>query len=354
MALPQTISGATLSAIYNARPFRASNDNHYVIALNGSTELEMYKADNGDNTWATVDASNNPAETAISSLAAVLDGTIIHIVTANNAANTDYLYHTFNTATDVWVVKDETIVSAVDTDYALPSADLGVRSDGSVVCVYQGTSEKIMGTDYARVKYIIRSSGGTWGSPVAVDDAGSISYVAPRNVLGASDKVHISYHNVSDSHKYHKSLTSGGSLSSAEAVSDNSTIIVESYGMTYHDVSGAETVYVSWLRTTGSDVYTSKITNDGTPAVEAVSSDSSLSIASASSRASLTVDVATDTVYLAWIDNASGDIYLSEDSGSGWGNHTEIRDAVTASHVGANVYAIDSGDTVVGFVFLDG
>ena len=356
MTLPQTLTGASLATIYNARPFRASNGNHYAVVLNGSGELEIFKADNGDNTWSAQDSANNPAETSINCIAAVLSGTTIHIATGNANLNPDYFYHTFSTSSDTWGTKDETIEAAVDTDLVNAnqvSIDLAVRSDGSVVAVYSGDSDSVMGTAYPRVDYRIRSTGGTWGSAVAVDDAGANNYRYPRCVLGASDKIHILFVDATANNQIHKSLTSAGSLSSGEAVNDNTISPFSSYGLTYHDVGGTETIYASWVRSSDSDAYTSKIENDGTPAAEARASDSSLSIVVGNSQVSLTVDSANDTVYLAWVESVDRDIYLSKDSGSGWGNHTEILDGVTGSLIGANVYTIDSGDIVLGYVYGD-
>ena len=354
--MPTTISSVALSNVYNARPFRASNGNHYIVLLNGSGELEVYMADNGVGSWSVQDTANNPAENNINCIAAVLDGTTIHITTTDNATTCTTFYHTFSTSTNTWGTKDQAVHSTASTQ--LPSGtqtscDLVVRSDGTVVCVYPNAGASIMGTGYSRVAYRIRS-GGTWGSAVAVDDAGSVNYKYSRCVLGASDKVHITYQD-SVSHRQHKSLTSGGSLSAAEALSDNfvTSNDVSEAGMVYYDSGGSEIVYGSWVRSTDADVYTAKVTNDGTPAAEARASDSSFDITIKSS-ASLAVDTANDTVYLVYVDGSSRDIYMAKDSGSGWGTHTEILDAVTVSTIGANIYTIDSTDIVLGYVYDDG
>ena len=153
MALPTTLPSPVddIPRIFNAGPFAydtGSNVDLYELATDSSDSLVMMRSTDGGLTFSEVDGANAPSETSVNSVAAVIDGTTIHMATVQNNATADYKYHTFSlSGTPGWGTTDEAIASGVDTDIPQTSRlaiDIAVRSNGDVVVVYNGASDTIM------------------------------------------------------------------------------------------------------------------------------------------------------------------------------------------------------------------
>jgi len=359
MALPDTLSGTTLCSNHKCPPIQVGGST-YLVLLDSTDKslIEVWKNTNpGTDTWSEQDSSNKPTTSGtynVEAIACVLAGTNIHIVSMTGNGTTavnDVDYHVFNTSTDTWSIADENIENNLDVDLTTASnmgVSICVRSDGDVIAFYAGNSDKIMGIDYTRIDYNIRVSG-TWGGATALDDAGEVSYKFPIAVLGASDKSHVAYVDVTNADIHHKSLTSGDSLSSAEVVNDNTIDSSRYPSIAYNDNSGNEEIHITWNRSSDDDIYISTITNDGTPGAETRASDSAYNVANALTVSNINTN-GTD-LYLLWSDNAA-DLYISEDTGSGWGNHTSIYTG-TVDAFSSSIFVNDSGDTVLGYIYLD-
>lgn len=169
MAYPVTLSD--IDFVHpQPNPFKVGGS-FYIVARDASTTtaIKVLKADSDDpsGTWAEQDAANRPDDTTsgntlFSSLHAIADGSTIHIISHVHGTVAGYArYHTFDTSTNTWSIKDEIIISAANVGGVASVCAIGVRSDGDVLVVYSGISEKIMGVDYDRV-YLARREGGVW------------------------------------------------------------------------------------------------------------------------------------------------------------------------------------------------
>jgi len=194
-----------------------ATDAYYAIGgrFGAEKNLTAIKSILPDTSWSNIGTDQAMAAGAefVYDISCYRVGGVLHIAAMTNE-NTVY-YITYNMATETWGTK-EVVQAAFDatastgTLYLITS--IVVRSDGSVIVAYQGPRV----STFSRVGYKIRSTAGTWGSYTALDaGAASTNYVDPDVVLGASDRVHFLFRDLGTVAATHRSLPSGGALSSA-------------------------------------------------------------------------------------------------------------------------------------------
>ena len=351
MALPRTIATVSFpSRNYNIGPFRDGNGNHYLLfrASGDSSIMEVWKGDNGDAVWAEQDSGNKPNSSAdLRSINAVQDGTKLKIATQATGGKVEY--HIFGMSddgsADTWLTTNEEVVASTTSD--VDSCAIAVRSDGDIIIAYQDNRS---GTD-DRVSYAI-FEGVSWSTGNAIDDGAAVEYFGVRAVIGESDKIHFFFKDDNNADVYHKSLTSGNSLSSAEVVNDTATDSIDTaiVAPIYYDAAGVERITVAWRDNTADHSFTSEIDDDGTPGAEEDATDRGIR----SNDGALVVDSATDTVYLIFVEASVDDVWITKNINSGgWDTDVEVLDAVTVADISANLFQIDNGDTVVAYVYDD-
>ena len=354
MALPDTISGSFAPKYHVGGPFE-SGGNYYFVGRESTTphRIMVFKSTNpGTDAWNGATSHVNPAAEAFTSIFAVQDGTNIHIAMAHGTDGTvDYKYYRYSISFNTFITLNESIIQVQPNLDASGTGgiSLAVRSDGEVVALIEDEHDAWHGGDYNRISYLNRTSG-TWDASTTAVDAGTggVSYTLPRSVLGASNKVHFTYYD--GSNIQHKSLSSGDSLSSAEAVNDTTPTDGNSR-LAYLNDGSNDLVMTAWIKDSDDKVYTSLITDDGTPAAEGATSDAVIWVVS--NTFSLTADDTNDKFYAAWSGTAN-DLFHDEYD-AGWGTDVETWDAVTISAIGgANVYQNDAGDTVLAYVVDNG
>lgn len=360
---PATITDTGVSVETNSDigPIKDANGNLYTVTEVGGGNLNpaMHKSTDGGETWAEVDSAGRPAMADLESvwLVADLSNHLIHMVRQRTSGTTTYVQFrvsTHGSTPDTWGSTQAVSSTAgnVDTEAA---AALVRRSDGSLVLFYRTDPS---GSD-RRIGYRIRSTGGTWGSESILDSAAGKDFTQVTAVVGESDKVHVAYVNLTDGTVLHRSLDSGGSLSSSEVVNDNaiSTLEHPMANIVYMDDGGTERVYVAWLRNSDSLLVGAEITDDGTPGAEEAITDVAVrsnptNIGSNMPAAFLTAD--GTTLYAVYVDNSSNDIWYSRKSGGAWGTDVEIQDATSAQSVSARVFTHSAGNgsqKVLGVVY---
>lgn len=366
MALPDSPSDIAFAPNGGRHgPFADGSGNYYFAARDGTNvyQLNILKNTNpGTASW-TEAATDTVLDTSttIYSIDAIQDSTNLYIlVGTGDGTNVDYQFYIFSMSSDSFTTTDE---SAFTIGTNPPSTSdifgsLARRSDGSIVAVIQDAIEKVHGADYSRVSYLKRSTGGTWdASTTAVDDGGEINYRNPRCILGASNKVHIAYqHGTNDLD--HKSLNSSDTLSSAEAVNDNSYTGQPEPRIAYLNDGTDDLVAIIWDASNATENTTraSIITNDGTPGAESTISSGNVQGDLLSTR--LTAVNNSDTTsrfYAVWIDATDDDLEMAEYiPGTGWQTEVAIEESITATEVaGCNVYTNDSSDTVLAYLYTE-
>jgi len=188
MALPVTIISAAGLPGHNP-PHRSSDGAFYTVVRASATAIDCYKATDPTDSFTVQDATGNPAAfTAVDFINTHQDGDVIHVVTHDDGI---YQYHTFNMATDAWVITDETLLAV--SGNSTPTfiwASTTVRSDGDVVVAYAGARDAVMGDRKERVDYA-RREGGSWTTGIALDAGGDNHYGNPNcHIDHDSDFVH--------------------------------------------------------------------------------------------------------------------------------------------------------------------
>lgn len=340
-------------------PFCDTNGNLYLLieptAQPGANnnEPEFLKSTDGGDTWSLVDTAGSPAQNDLESIDVFQNGDTLHVLLEDGG---DVTYHTFRTSDhstnpDTWDIIDESVATSVG--YIDQACGLTVRSDGTVVALYNSSSG---------VAYNIRSGGGSWGGPTAVN---SSSDIFSGCVLGASDKTHIFYKDDSAKTIYHKSLSSADSLSGAETVESNASASSDDWGAVppvYWDDGGDEKIMILVRDDSDGLLYSVVITNDGSPETRkqvsgsAVYEDPNIT-GSKQPVADLVVDSATDTAYALFAYSSDQDLYRdSAVNDGGWGIDAGELSGVTVNFVRGQVFTHSSGNggaTVYGYWYED-
>lgn len=244
MALPVTISAVVFpNHNYYVGPF-LSGGAFYTVLLDSTDEslVEVHKATDPTSSFTEQDSGNKPNTTDdIKTMWVHQEGTDLHIVHGefDGTDTARYGYSIFHMATDLWhaTIVDETIEASVTVLGATDvSCSISVRSDGDVIVLYNGATDREHGTEQHRVDYR-RREGGTWSSAIAVDNAGADFWFGSVIVRGSSDRMHFFFKN-DDDDAFQRTLTSANVLETFPAAGDsdvNAANHVFGPGISYDD-----------------------------------------------------------------------------------------------------------------------
>jgi hypothetical protein len=345
------------------------------VPTTSAVAVMMKSADGGDS-W-------NPVGTAPASFDD-LESVDMHYVEADNEIyiaaqlNTDARFYSFRVAdhasADTWSATDQ-LVSAATPDAQMANVhwrdDAGAvhTNDDTAVCFYHDNDGR------GRIRYRIRSSGGTWGAEQTVDTEASTDFGGCRTVLDpADDTIHIFYHaftgTVGSGEIWHKSLSNADALSGRTRVDqggptinhdggsrinciagavlwdDGGTVRV---GAAYHDDGGVEDIY--WNSSAVSSI---SFTSGEEVALTDVDTNV---LGGAAVSAGVAIDDTDDVVYVMGTDLTATQAYLKYDSrvsgtwqgDSNWSTdrHKMPRPLVFTHSAG------NGGARVLGFVHVD-
>lgn len=328
-----------------------SNKNLYYItepAESGGLFCIIKSSDGGDS-WTVMDAAGSPTETDLESVDASYDSSLhcLHII-HKGSGTSDVVYHRYHTSDhpttpDDFNIIDEVIAASIgQTDQ---SCAIQHRSDGTIVAFYRktnGAAENMM--------YKIRSSGGTWGSELTIDAEASQVFGHICVVKGASDKIHIFYNNWTAGIGYHRSLSSGDSLSAREVFNsdlDTGSSSEKNVGQpVYWDSSGNENIMCYFRRGTTGRLNTIMVVNDGTPGTLREVSTTIMEISEAGSKQPL-ARIAQDGLdtYSLSVHTSDFDLFRNKSTDGGvWGTETAQLTNVEIDFVNAIVFTHSSGN----------
>ena len=329
-------------------PFVDGNDNVYVIKQN-----DMWKAGTDPlvDAWTIQDAANDP-NIAIGSgeLAAWQDGTEIHYV-AYDSTDARYEYSRFRTSdhasADTWANQDEVIDTPTNAP-TTPACFIAVRSDGDVIVLYNGDTDKIMGVDYERVDYA-RREGGTWTSGINVHGDGlEQSFLASGIGRDSSDYIHFAF-GASAGSCLSKSLSAANALSGLVTVSSDSDAdpTMASPTVVFNDRAGADVMTFAY-RVAATGEWESRAVRDRTNSE--LTASMSGTDADADPHICLAVD--GDDVYAVYRDDGDDINYQKKADQGAWGEITTVSTATAPTEISANV--IDhGGGKVLAVVYAD-
>ena len=346
--VPDYLIGGTFSETANqVGPIGDANGNLYLIheVADTSSYPWILKSTDGGRQWTAQDTANAPTNDDLESADIIQVGNTLHVI-AN--ANYEIYYHTFRTSDhgtpDTWGVVDQLIHNpAVDPGNQFSSG--AVRSDGTVVAVYRTDPS---GAD-ERIGVRVRSTGGTWSSEQILDTTASVSFSAAVAVTGEADLVYIFYVDLTNGALYYKTLSTGDVLSARTQIATGLGTSTSSQEHTvrkpvYYDDGGDEVIVVVYAKST--DILWAAPIVNGTPGTELqVSGVAAGSNDNGSSGPTAAVGVDGKTVYVAYADDATKDIWLdSNNDQAGWGTDVEIANNVTCRALSGSVFTHSVGN----------
>lgn len=340
-------------------PFIDTNDNIYFILELGDSvsinpTINIIKSTDGGDSWAIMDYANIPSEQDLEGIDVFQDGDTLWIA---HFRSSEVFLHEFNTSdhstnADKWGTVDETIEGALTVTGDQKVVIIG-RSDSTLVCFYNEQSVP------ARVHYKIRSSGGTWGSEISVDTEASTSFLSVEAVLGESETIHIFYKDTTNGILYHRTLSSGDSLSGRQTVktgmSTGTGDPIHQIPPVYYDDSGVEVIAIGYQ--TAATAVIVRYLRDGTLQTEATATDNDVAYdGGGSGQIIASMGVYQKEVHLFYSEESTFDIFRDENDGEGgWGYHVqEVHDGVTCHWIRGRVIVNPDGDTVFGYFWDNG
>ena len=347
MALPVTISGtSTGQSNYYWGPFKSSGGAFYGVFVVSAT-VAVFKATDPTDSFSEQDSGNHPTSITAASIWATQVSDVIHIATQASGGHS-VEYHSFNMATDLWVTTNEGIDS--NPDLGFDAVSIAVRDDGDVIVLYQGQSDRVKGTDYARIDYA-REEGAGWTSGVAVSPTGDEVHYTGASVIKdpSSDRMHFFYKDDTNSTVYHRSLTPGNSLQSTPDAIDSTTDTLNFLLQKGTSYTSVQPKIRQAYRDSNDRISVAKFDSADTPSISTDVNVSDNTIDAANETSAHLLAVNGTTLYLVYVRASDDDLYIdSNDNDAGWGTDTLIEGSITADRISANIYT-RGGDTVLAY-----
>jgi hypothetical protein len=240
------------------------------------------------------------------------------------------------------------------------ACSIAVRSDGDIIVLYQGATDKVHGTDYNRVDYA-RREGSTWtvGVDVTGGTGNQVHYYGCVIVKGSGDNMHFFWRRNDNNNINGRTLDpSANTLSTIRTQSAASATLLHTFrnGVSYND-AGTQRVIVPY-KGSANHLRVWRHTEDGsgdladTGSLTQVSDTSNEVLANLDNPVASSALEGTSQMHLLWSRNSDSDLYHDEAAApqSLWGTDTELIDATTIVRLNANVYT-RSGATVLAYAY---
>lgn len=212
-----------------------------MLADKTNNNIEVWKSTDGGSSWAEADAAHNSTvwtwsstiKTGGKTLSAFKSGSKLYYATVDTNSGVDYIgVGMFDCATDLWDVTPNRYTTATynaNVSLTCP-VHLAVRSDGVLVILYNGATERVSGTDYRRIRYATYNYGtNTWATNLDPADAqaGAAAHFDARAIaLGYGDSVLMFW------------TQSNSTVLSTRHLLSNSTLWPATYNMIHNTESG--------------------------------------------------------------------------------------------------------------------
>ncbi len=342
------------------------NKNLYTLMdiTEGNPQVGMLKSSDGGKTWILQDHANRPAPEDAEAVDLLLVGDTIFIAYVERG---DDIHHfTFDVSThatnaDKWDLDQEPTPAVSKNDNPQTCA-IEIFGNGDKVIFYMADNGSI-DSGYYKI-----DTGSGWGSELTLDAEASHFCKGITAVIDTNNLVHIFYKMLQDGVEgilYHKSLSEGGTLSGREAV-DTTTgtdiadqthwFVMVAPPVAWQDGSNHNVMVV--YRDTDNKLYSSVVTNDGSPGTPKEASDTTVKASPANTDsgqpvAALAID--GDVIYLHYADLTSGDLFRAKNTNNGtWGTDTEEIDGTDLFFIRSRVFTHSGGNggaKVVGYTY---
>ena len=343
---------------YKCGPFEMGSGVYFVaLESTGRRHVTVLKAASTtavDGDWSVQDnGSLVRGDSDIESLWATRQSNKLHISTQQ--ANGNVRYHVFDVDTDTFTIKDETVVSAGDTDFdnapANEAVSHGLRANGDVVLTAaynDGTLE--------RIRCFVRSAAtGTWSNIGAADGAVAATDYTNPIVIGtdSNDRVTWAFFDATGNDVDTQSLSSANALGTVTSL-DPGVVTTPPYVLGPGAMVGdtVNTCYIDGDFFISNRQFTAAAAPSGITFVNDVSDAAVLGRLNTTPPFVVATLVRADTeVHLLYGRHTGEDLYHCDDATTtGGGTETEIQDAITCNRISAEhgvngiLYAYSNGD----------
>lgn len=340
MALPTTLTSATMPAQnYFCGLFKSSEGAYYAVVTD-SGGLRVYKATDPSSSWSaqTAPTTNSSVQTVWASQ----DGDLLHIVSYESTAGTCY-YHRWDMFDDAWDVNHQTIDSPKD---APASTDMSCAiASHPLVALYTGDQDSNMGTKYDRVDYATRNISGTWSTPTQAFGASgdTINYRGASIVPGTGEGLHLFCTRDSDSNLLGRTLRSGGTLSTTIVNGDAATNTLLTNGVSFDD-AGTQRVLQGFKDSGTAEAYVWRMTESSGDVADVDTVTISTANDADDQNATPVMSLAVDgtTVHVVWSHDTDFDLFHDQaatpQASGDWGTDSELDPAATINRISCNIY----------------
>jgi hypothetical protein len=356
MALPVSLSSTLSLGLQNSYhgPFESSGGNYYSVVIqeagggNTPSALSLQKATDPETSFSQV-ATQAIGATVTDALASVWTyqkggegNNTIDVAIQKVAGGTDG-HNVYHTTADI---SADTLATETTVD-AAPAGDDGANAAGccvareetgtDIVVVYQGEADMVKGTIYSRID-AKRWTGSSWGSAIAIDNAGEAHWTGPVIVQGSSDRMHIFFKDDTNNDGYQRTLRSDDSLETFPSSFD-AAIHTSEYLFSKGELFSTTKIRIAYMNS-GPEVGIVGLTTADSPTVTVAAADISGVSPGAGDGVGYAVD--TDVQYALWPWASDDDLYYNfsgSDDDTFTGNESELLNTVTVTGpISANVY----------------
>jgi len=364
------------------RSWAVDNDGNVYAAIEmcdnaGGTyqnELVIVKSTNNGQSWVALDLANRPGTTygdvEAVDMVFVEDEDQLKIIWQRGVSG-DSVYHmTYTTASHPTEASRDKYgtVEAVDTGVALiwsQAVSIAYRPSDNVTWVAYKDGD---GTN-ARVSLKKRTSGGTWDtSPTDLDSTASVGVGGAFLVMDSTERIHIIYAalpgGASDADLWHKSISTGDSLSGRTQVNDaaqnlDGDSVSHEMPMTYPKIytdGATEKIGLGFVEVGDLLYFThSPVSSISFGTDEQVTTLGVYMSGGGSGQAvaDLVWDDVDDEAVAYWADETDFDMMTDERVSGSWGSDTDEVSNVNVPYIRADVWTEAGGDRVVGIMWSD-
>jgi hypothetical protein len=343
---PGHLGGTFVETPGRIGPWDASNGDLYFIMEPAETDNRMMIVKSADRgaSWHEVDGAHRPAQSDLEGVASALHGSTIYVLHQRTRQTWLHSFRTSDHPThpDSWELRDELV--ARHTAPLTQASSIAVRSDGSIVAVYAGTS---------KIHLRIRSSQGVWGPARTVDTDAPEDLSGPRLVLGADDVVHLAYAG-SDGTAWYRRIEKDGTMTRRAQISTGLDGSASGRGSILPLVflPATNTVAIIYRLSSGY-LWERRIVAHAPPSAPVQVSDRPVvQNAVDSQQAGADAIADGDDVHVLFIERGSGSIYYTRrDVEGGWLPSIRQVDGIRGSWVRGALLSRGTGPRAYGYVY---
>lgn len=340
-------------------PFISSAGNVYVVGRGGAggAVVVMKSTDPISGTWAEQNSTSAMAAGGtFEAIAAAQQGDILHLVGQITTGFVDYKQ--FSMATDLYTApagSSSGEQAAAASSFAPATnatfCSIVVRSNGNAVIGYCG-GQTAMTSGFHSIKYVVRTAANTYSTVTGIDIGGSVNWVNPLAVLGASDRVHFFFKDNTNSDAYQRTLSAANALQGFPASGFDVTAVTTTTLHPFGPGVSGSTVVVPYADSSGRTSIAS-LTSADAPTLTTSADVGDVVVKTTNAQSVHTVSTDGSTRHLLYSDTTASDLQHANDGGTGTWSADTNELAATINAISANVYT-RGGSTVLAMVIDDG